>query len=72
MRCIDFYATIEKSNPFLNLKDIESVIGLDTTRFFEAIEEDKINIESLFKSGLLYYSKWPNNLTEIYRNIYEH
>jgi len=70
MRCIDFYATIEKNNPFLNLHDIESVIGLDTNRFFEAIKEDKINVESLFKSGLLYYSKWPKNLTEIYKNIY--
>lgn len=70
MRAIDFYATIERSNPYLSYEQLESLIGTDTTRFTDATEKDQLNIESIFKSGLLHYSKWPTNLTEIYKKIY--
>ena len=71
MRTIDFYATIEKDTPFLLLKEVESLIGFDTTRFADATYEDKVNIEDIFKSGLLKYSKWPRDLSQVYKKIYE-
>lgn len=70
MRSIDFYATIEKSNPFLPIDKITGLIGLDTDRFDQAQEGKMFNIETIFKSGLLKYSKWPSDLFGIYNKIY--
>jgi len=70
MRTIDFYATVEKSNPYLDYQEIIGLIGTDTDRFMQAQENAQLNIETIFKSGLLHYSKWPINLTEIYNKIY--
>jgi hypothetical protein len=70
MRTIDFYATIERSDPYLSYKQLIGLVGLDTDRFIEAQENDMLNIETIFKSGLLNYSKWPKGLDEIYKKIY--
>lgn len=70
MRTIDFYATVEKDNPVLTVRELEGLIGLETTRFTQATENDKINVEQIFKSGLLEYSKWPINLVNIHNKIY--
>lgn len=71
MRTIDFYATIEKSYPYLSYNQLLSLIGLDTDRFTKAQENDMLNIETIFKSGLLTYSKWPSSLEKIYNKIYD-
>jgi hypothetical protein len=70
MRAIDFYATVERTNPYLSKDSITGLLGTDTDRFNQAAEDDMINIETIFKSGLLSYSKWPVNLTETYNKIY--
>jgi len=70
MHTIDFYATVEKSNPLLPYEKIVCLVGTDTDRFEKSREEKMINVETIFKSGLLAYSKWPNNLTGIYQKIY--
>lgn len=72
MRTIDFYATIEKENPYLKYDQIIGLIGTDTNRFEESRENQFINIETLFRSGLLQYSKWPTDLIEIYNEIYHY
>lgn len=71
MKTFDFYATVKKADSFISYELLEGLIGLDTNRFNEATVDKKINVEELFKSGLLSYSKWPVNLTEIYNEIYE-
>jgi hypothetical protein len=73
MRTIDFYATVEKSNPTLNYATISGLIGLSPNpeRFENAKTGDIFDIESIFKSGLLTYGNWPSNLTDIYNKIYE-
>ena len=71
MRTIDFYATIEKSYPYLSYNQLLSLIGLDTDRFTKAQENNMLNIETIFKSGLLTYSKWPSSLEKIYNKIYD-
>ncbi len=70
MRAIDFYATVEKANPFLSYEEVSSLIGFDTDRFSNAKDGNMLNIETIFKSGLLQYSKWPLNLSNIYSKIY--
>lgn len=70
LRTIDFYTVVEKSNPFLSYEKIQGVIGLDTNRFSNAIVGDMVNVEEIFKSGLLEYSNWPENLTNIYYRIF--
>ncbi len=70
MRTIDFYATVEKNNPWLPYEKLLSLVGTDTDRFEKSREEDLINVEHIFKSTLLQYSKWPVDLTEIYKIIY--
>jgi hypothetical protein len=70
MRSLDFYATIEKSRPYLNYKILEGIVGFDTNRFSLAREGDELNIELIFKSGLTQYSKWPENLQSIHDSIY--
>jgi len=71
LKTIDFYATVEKNNTFLKFDEISSVVGLDTDRFKNAQTNNLINIESIFKSGLLTYGNWPKQLTDIYRILYE-
>lgn len=70
MRSIDFYTCVSINDPFLSYKDIEGVIGTDTTRFTDATNEGKVDISKIFKSGLLEYSNWPENLTDIYYRIF--
>lgn len=70
MKTIDFYATIERSSPYLTYDRLTSLIGFDTDRFTNAQEGNVLNIETIFKSGLLHYSKWPIDLSSIYRKIY--
>lgn len=70
MHAIDFYATVEKNDPFLPYEKLKSLVGTDTDRFEKSKEGDLLNIENIFKSGLLEYSKWPDNLTGIYQKIY--
>jgi hypothetical protein len=71
MHAFDYYATVDRTNPFIEYKIVEGMTGLDTDRFNLAIEENLLNIESIFKSGLLTYSKWPQDLTSIYNLIYK-
>jgi hypothetical protein len=70
MKTIDFYATVEKENPMMTIRELEGLIGLETNRFSQAIEDDNINIEVIFKSGLLHHAKWPISLDSIYEKIY--
>lgn len=70
LRTIDFYTCVEVDNPFLNYNDIKSLIGTDTTRFDDCIKDGIVNISKIFESGLLYYSNWPENLTELHEKIF--
>ena len=69
MRAIDFYSCVSKSNPLLPYNLIESMIG-SNSRFDAAREGDNINVETIFKSGLKDFSKWPGGLEFIYRELY--
>ena len=71
MRTIDFYATVERKNPYFSYQELLGLIGLDTDRFIKAQENDMLNVETIFKSGLLTYSKWPIGLSGIYNKIYD-
>jgi hypothetical protein len=71
MRAIDFYACIEKDNPFLKYDEVCGLVGTDTPRFAEATEGELVNIETMFQSGLLKYGRWPTHLTGIYNKIYD-
>lgn len=70
MHAIDFYATIEKNNPYVEIEKLSSLIGFDTDRFEKSTEGTLLNIENIFKSGLLEYSKWPLNLDSVYEKVY--
>jgi hypothetical protein len=70
MHTLDFYATVERDNPCMSYEKLSGLIGFETNRFELARENDMLNIETLFQSGLLNYSKWPNDLTKIYNKIY--
>jgi hypothetical protein len=69
MRAFDFYACVYKSAPLIPYKTIESMVG-DNSRFDAAREGDQINVETIFKSGLQQFSKWPGGLSFVYDEIY--
>ena len=70
MRAIDFYTCVETTNTFLNYSDIEGLVGTDTSRFADATTDGLVDISLIFKSGLLAYGKWPDNLTGVYKRIF--
>jgi hypothetical protein len=71
MRTIDFYATVERSNPYIEYKLVEGIVGTDTDRFDKSLEYEMLNVEKLFCSGLLEYGKWPTQLNKIHEEIYK-
>jgi hypothetical protein len=73
LRTIDFYGVQEKSNPYVPLNNIKGMMGTSSgDRFDEAITEDMLNVEILFKRAMEKYVKWPDDyLPEVYKRIYE-
>jgi hypothetical protein len=73
LKTFDFYATVEKTNPYIDLKRIEGMIGRDSIQRFEnAREGDSINFEIFFKDTIENYIKWPDDaLNEYYRTRFK-
>jgi hypothetical protein len=73
LKTFDFYATVEKTNPYIELKRIEGMIGRDSVQRFEnAREGDSINFEIFFKDTIENYIKWPDDaLNEYYRTRFK-
>jgi len=70
MRTFDFYASVNTDNSFLDYDKIKDLIGTDTNRFAESTQKNLVDVSMIFKSGLLYYSNWPENLTEVYNKVF--
>jgi len=57
-----FYACVEKSDPYIPLEQVESLIGKESIhRWQEAIEGDKVNFKLFFNRAILEYVKWPGD-----------
>jgi len=73
LRTFDFYGCVERTDPYVKLDNIKGMIGETSgSRFIEATEGDKLNIEILFKQALLKYIEWPGDyLKTLYMELYE-
>jgi hypothetical protein len=69
MHAFDFYASAMIQDPYISFEDVKCLIS-NKKRFIEATEDTVINIETLFKSGLLEWSQWPGNLPDLYEEIF--
>ena len=72
LKTFDFYGCVRKDNPYVNLKDIKGMIGETSgPRFVEAVTDNKLNVEVLFKRALEKYIEWPDNpLPKIYKELF--
>ena len=73
LKTFDFYGCAETSNPFVEIKTIQGMIGTQSgPRFETATQGGKLNIKIFFKEALEKHIRWPNNaLNTIYRKIYD-
>lgn len=64
LKTFDFYSTIERSNPYIERKRIEPMIGeLSAYRFDEATRDGMIDFDIFFKGTLTHHlvKAWPNS-----------
>jgi hypothetical protein len=72
LHTFDFYGCMHQGNPFIEYDKIKGMVGPNSTgRFDEAITDNIVNVEILFKRSLENYIKWPQDaLIKIYNRIY--
>lgn len=72
LRTFDFYACIPRTSPYVNFDLIKGMVGPNSMdRFKEAIIDDTVNVEILFKRALEHYIKWPDDaLLKIHRRLF--
>ena len=73
LKTFDFYGCVRANDPYVSLEDIKGMMGVTSgPRFVEAVKDNKLNVEVLFKRALEKYVEWPNNaLSVIYKELYE-
>ena len=73
LKTFDFYGCVRASDPYVSLEDIKGMMGVTSgPRFVEAVKDNKLNVEVLFKRALEKYIEWPNNpLPQVYKELYE-
>lgn len=73
LHTFDFYACIPKARPLVEFDLIKGMVGPNSiTRFKEAMIDDKVNVEVLFKRALEHYIKWPGDdtLLKVYHQLF--
>jgi hypothetical protein len=72
IRTFDFYACIDIREPFVDFNLIKGMVGPNSMeRFDEAMTDNIVDVEILFKRALEHYIKWPNNaLFKIYNKLF--
>ena len=72
LHTFDFYGCMRQDNAFIEYDKIKGMVGPNSKgRFDEAIVNNIVNVEILFKRSLENYIKWPNSaLNTIYNKIY--
>ncbi len=69
LKTFDFYACVEKSNPYVKWSILKGMIGKESfKRFNDAVEGDSVNFEKFFIDTIKNYIKWPEDaLSEYYQ-----
>jgi hypothetical protein len=63
LKTFDFYACIERSNPYLSEETIRGFRGKESSfRFVEALSGGIIDFDIFFKQSLKNHIKWPDNI----------
>jgi hypothetical protein len=67
LKTFDFYACVEKSNPYVKWSILEGMIGKESfKRFNDSLEGDSVNFEKFFMDTIKNYIKWPDDALSIY------
>ncbi len=62
LKTFDFYACVEKSNPYVKWSLLQGMIGNDSIeRFKNATEGSLVNFEKFFVDTIKNYVKWPED-----------
>ena len=62
IHAMDFYACIDRSEPYLPVEQVRNVMGQDNLdRWHQAIEGDRVNFEKFFHQGILKHIHWPGD-----------
>ncbi|NDA62285.1 MAG: hypothetical protein EBX50_09600 [Chitinophagia bacterium] len=67
---IDFYASVEKHNPYVAVNSVLPLMGASEFRFRSAQQEDRIDLLEMFKHTLLRHSQWPGDMIDLYEEIF--
>lgn len=74
IKTFDFYGCVEKDNPYVNIADIEGMIGSDSVeRFASATVDGYLNVEIFFKNSIKTHMgfTWPDNpFPEYYKRLF--
>jgi hypothetical protein len=75
LKVFDYYGCVEMNNPYVNISDIQGMIGGESIeRFNMATENGVLNISVFFEYTLKHHlgKSWIDNIfPELYNNIYE-
>jgi len=72
LRTFDFYGCMRQDHAFIEYDKIKGMVGPNSKgRFDEAITDNIVNVQVLFKRSLEHYIQWPSSaLNTIYNKIY--
>lgn len=74
IKTFDFYGCVEKDNPYVNIADINGMIGSDSfERFASATVNGYLNVETFFKNSIKTHMgfTWPDNpFPEYYKRLF--
>ena len=72
LRTFDFYGCVKRNNPYVQLENIQGMIGETSgPRFAAAIKNNILNVEILFKEALQSWVKWPDDvLPDMYKRLF--
>lgn len=71
LKTFDFYACIERSNPYLSEETIKGLRGKESGfRFIEALSDGIIDFDIFFKQSLKKHVVWPDNVLLDFYNEY--
>jgi hypothetical protein len=72
LKTFDFYGCVSRSHPYIEIDKIKGMIGPNSQeRFDEAVTNNIVNLNILFKRALQKYIVWPDNvLQDLYQKLF--
>lgn len=72
LKTFDFYGCVDRSYPFIEMDKIKGMVGPNSQqRFDEALSNNVVNLDILFRRALEKYIVWPDDILQLlYKKIF--